>query len=117
MSDDPQPVDHTPFRPGELQEFLDHLDVVLNTGVMVNAQHPLVTLLRQARTNLGRLTSAHGLLRQLARFGALVLHENVFDPAVNIDNDHTRGHENHGGSSYGFDTCPHPDCVLVRSAS
>lgn len=56
-------------------------------------------------------------LKVLARFGALIAHENLFDAAVNIDEDPTEGHENNGGRSWGFDTCPHPDCVMVRAAS
>ncbi len=57
-------------------------------------------------------------LMLLARFGARIAHENLFDAAVNIDGEEpTEGHENHGGPSWGFDTCPHGDCVMVRSAA
>lgn len=64
---------------------------------------------------------ADARLRELAKIGARICHEDLFDRALNIDGEPTEGHENlsdgaQGFDSWGFERCPHPDCVLVRSA-
>lgn len=50
-------------------------------------------------------------LLALARHAARICHDWQFDAAENID-EIDAGHK---GGFGGFDTCPHPDCVLVRT--
>jgi len=50
-------------------------------------------------------------LVHLAQYGARLSHAWYFDAAENIDEDPPVGHEQP------FDTCPHPDCRLVRDAA
>jgi predicted kinase len=54
--DHPSQEDHTPFTPGELDGFLAQLDTVLKARENESTDS-ILTLLRQARTNLGRLRS------------------------------------------------------------
>jgi hypothetical protein len=59
-------------------------------------------------------------LRRLAMIGARVAHEWYFDvgrvPAtLNTNEEQPNGHIDDGSGRFGFATCPHPDCVLVRT--
>lgn len=56
-------------------------------------------------------------LLELARLGAVVNHEWFFDQTMNMDDEPTEGHANDGTRGFGFSTCPHPDCILVRDGS
>lgn len=60
-------------------------------------------------------TSAQRIMA-LARFGALIAHNNLFDRTVNINEEPTEGHEANRteGDPFGFKTCPYPDCAMFR---
>lgn len=49
-------------------------------------------------------------LAQLAKSGAGRLHGWYFDPTENLDEEPPNGHVEP------FETCPHPDCILVHAA-
>jgi hypothetical protein len=83
------------------------------TGCEINQTDVCTCGLREAVDELDAAWKAVGerqiRLRKLALHGAKIAHEWWFDPTENLDELPPDGHEQP------FATCPHPDCVVVRS--
>jgi len=91
--------DLTPDDEDVIQWAAHHLLAFIGRDAALRRESPAAAPLKPSR------------LVHLAQHGARLSHAWYFDAAENIDEDPPAGH------AQPFDTCPHPDCRLVRDAA